>query len=174
MNNKKDIINDFENFINDICGPAGSGDEKYKESIKNKKRWRVEQERYDEFAMMEEFTRVRRELAAIVGDSHKIEHECTCKEKYVIYIEPEYDRGYMPYEDFSRYDPDQTQMTVTRRNDRFYCMSCGNSICTSGQIRYIQNLGAQRNIEIVRPAGHRRPEYEYDYREASYKPVRWK
>ncbi len=127
------IIEDFENFINEMCGF-----EKQKpKRIKN--RWKIEKERYP----LEEFIAYRKELDYSIGDCHKSKYICgnqACKEEYEIYLKPE-EHYHSDY--YDGFNGERTTI-MEYKHSHYFCVKCGAPFQVNGEVKFIRNAGFPR------------------------------
>ena len=142
------FIEDFENFINEICGPEGQKSEKKKIN-----RWKIEKKRYKDLYNLEDFMTYRKELDFLIGGCYKNNYECgnpECKENYELYLKPErFDySGY--YDGFNGEMPERT---VEIQRSRYFCVKCGLPFYVNGVVRFVRNTSFPRTAVVMEDDG---------------------
>lgn len=135
-----DFIEDFENFINEICGPETGQNSKKKD---RSRRWKIEKDRHEHMHSLEEFMAYRKELDFLIGDCHISKYKCgnpDCKEEYDIYLKPEtFDySGY--YDGFNG----EARTVIEMKHKRYFCFKCGVPFYITGEVRFIRNKSFPR------------------------------
>lgn len=137
-----DFIEEFEDFINEICGPENPGQSPEKKD--RRIRWKIEKERHEHMHSLEEFMAYRKELDFLIGDCYVSKYLCgnpDCKEEYNIYLKPEkFDySGY--YEGFNG---EVSKTVVEMKHKRYFCFNCGDPFYVTGEVRFIRNKSFPR------------------------------
>jgi len=127
------IIKDFDDFINELCGDD--------EELITKKKVK---DHFRQLRDIEEFIKYRKELDRLLGDCHYDRYKCPCGEQYEVYCKP----AEISEVNWWRSHMDKTAQVEYRRS-RHFCISCGKDFITAGEIKFIRNVGSEKNLEFT-------------------------